>query len=247
MDISLSLIFSVITAVVSGVFAAIVLRRWLEKRRAHLLAWGIGLLLYFVASAAQVALKFTWSQPLFALWYWCGALAVAPWLGQGTIYLLVRRGSIARNIQMALLLVCLMTLPWALFLTPMDGGAWRPNVDLTQIINEVMQRGGVRGFVPVMNLWGTLALVGGALYSALLFRRKQIKPERVIGNLFIAAGGLLPALGGALIRLDYPDLKYLGDMMGAILIFVGFLLATSPADEAAPAAKEAANPYNSAM
>ena len=48
---------------------------------------------------------------------------VAPWLGQGTVYLLVRRGNIARNIEMALLLVSIMTLPWTLFLTQMDAAA----------------------------------------------------------------------------------------------------------------------------
>jgi hypothetical protein len=239
MQVSLSLFFSVVTVAVSGIFAVLVLRRWAGKHRPHLLAWGIGLTLYFVASLAQVILRFTWSQPVFALWYWCGALAVAPWLGQGTIYLLVRRGSIARNVQMALLLVCVMTLPWALFLTPMDGGGWRPDVDLTAIINDVMQAGGVRKFVPVMNVWGTVALVGGAIYSAALFRRKQIMRNRVVGNLFIAAGGLLPAFGGALIRLDVPELKYFGDMMGAILIFVGFMIATNiPEETNAPRQRE---------
>lgn len=226
------LLFSVITAVVSGIFAVMVLRRWWGKRRPHLLAWGIGLSLYFIAAFMQVILIFVWSQPVFALWYWSGALAVAPWLGQGTIYLLVRRGSIARNVQMALLLVCIMTLPWALFLTPMDGSAWRPNTDLVTLVDDIMQEGGVRKFVPVMNIWGTIALVGGALYSAVLFRRKQIMPNRAVGNILIATGGLFPALAGALIRLNVPELKYPAEMIGAILIFVGFVMATNVADEA---------------
>src|SRR5690606_25662076 len=102
--LSLAFIFSVITAAVSGVFAALVLRRWVEKRRPHELAWGIGLLLYFLGAASQAVLAVTWSPLFFALWYWAGAIAVAAWLGQGTVYLLVRRGSIARNVQMALVL-----------------------------------------------------------------------------------------------------------------------------------------------
>lgn len=235
--ITLPLLFSVVTTVISAVFAAFVLRRWLNARRAghhrpHLLAWGIGLVLYCIGGLGQVVLSFTWSGFFFALWYWSGAIAVAPWLGQGTIYLLVRRGNIARNIQMALILVCVMTLPWALFFTPLDGSAWQPGIDMVSIVNEVMQRGGVRGFVPVMNIWGTIALVGGALYSAHLFRRKQIMANRVIGNWLIAAGGLLPALGGALIRLDLTILKYPAEMFGVILIFAGFLIATNIPDDA---------------
>jgi hypothetical protein len=82
-----------------------------------------------------------------------------------------------------------------------------------------------------MNVWGTLALVGGAIYSAILFRRKQILRSRMIGNWLIAAGGLFPALAGALIRLGDPSFKYFGEMAGAILIFAGYLMATSAATE----------------
>ena len=151
-SLTVSLVFSLITAVVSAVFAVMVLRRWHEKHRPHLLAWGIGLLLYFLGAVGQAVLAVTWSPLFYSLWYWAGAIAVAPWLGQGTIYLLVRRGNIARNIHMALILVSLMTLPWALFLTPLDSSAWYPGVNLVSITNEVMQKGGVRGFVPVMNI-----------------------------------------------------------------------------------------------
>jgi len=236
MIITLPLILSVITATISAIFTGVVFLRWLAARREgklrpHLLAWSIGLALYFLGSFSQVILSFTWSPLFFALWEWAGALMVAPWLGQGTVYLLVRRGSIARNIQMALILIGVMTLPWALFLTPLNGDAWRPGIDMLVIINDVMQKGGVRGFVPIMNIWGTVALVGGAIYSAWLFRRKGIMANRVYGNWLIAAGGLLPALGGALIRLNLTELKYAGEMFGVILIFIGFLLATNHLEE----------------
>ena len=237
---------SLVSALVTGFFAAYVLRRWWVKRRPHLLAWGIGLLMYFAGTFSQVILALTWSPLVFGLWYWTGALMVAPWLGQGTIYLLWRRGNIARNFQMALLLVAVMTLPWTLLLTPFNGDAWYPGADMTEIyrdevVDGVVVREGimsgsasgtVRIFSPVMNIWGTIALVGGAIYSARLFRQKQIMRNRVIGNWLIALGGLLPALGGTLIRLGDPSFKYIGEMGGAILIFAGFLLATNVPDDA---------------
>ncbi|MCC6614723.1 MAG: hypothetical protein IT320_14685 [Anaerolineae bacterium] len=240
--ITLPLVLSAITALVSAVFAAIVFRRWLDKRRPHLLAWSIGLALYFLGSLSQVVLFYAWSPFFFGLWYWTGALMVAAWLGQGTVFLLWRRGNIARNIQMALILVGLMTLPWTLFLTAFNESAWQPGSDMTQIYRDEVDangnviregimsgssRGTVRFFSPIMNVWGTLALVGGAIYSAYLFRRKQIMRNRVIGNWLIAVGGLLPALGGALIRLGVPELKYLGEMLGVILIFAGFWMTTN--------------------
>jgi hypothetical protein len=178
---------------------------------------------------------------------------VAPWLGQGTIYLLVRRGSIARNVMMVLILVGIMTLPWTLFLTPFNASAWHSGADMTQIYRDELNpdgtvlragilsgssKGTVRFFSPVMNVWGTVALVGGAIYSAYIFRRKNIMRNRVIGNWLIAFGGLLPALGGALIRLGDPSFKYGGEMLGAILIFWGFWLTTHvPDEEPVPAAQ----------
>ena len=42
--------------------------------------------------------------------------------------------------------------------------------------------------------YGTVALVGGALYSAYIFLRKRVMPQRVLGNVFIAIGGLSPAV-----------------------------------------------------
>lgn len=242
--VSLPFVLSVISAIITGTFAALVLRRWWthpkRPRPMYLMAWGVGLVLYFIGTLSQVILTISWSPLFFALWYWSGALMVPAWLGQGTAYLLIRRGNIARNIQMALVLVMCMTLPWTLFFTPFNPSAWHPGADITEIYRDhtdengtlipgIMQgssRGTVRFFSPIMNVWGTVLLVGGALYSARAFRRKQIRRNRVIGNWLIAAGGLLPALGGVLIRLGDPSYKYLGEMLGAIIIFMGFWIVT---------------------
>jgi hypothetical protein len=244
--LTLPFILSIISTIITGSFAFLVLRQWWIKRRPHHLAWGIGLLLYFIGTLSQVILSWTWSPLFFGLWYWCGALMVPAWLGQGTVYLLWRRGNIARNIQMALILVGVMTLPWTLFLTPFNANAWHSGADMTEIYRDEVapdgtviregimagsSRGTVRFFSPIMNVWGTVALVGGAIYSAWIFRRKNIMRNRVVGNWLIALGGLLPALGGALIRLGYPEFKYLGEMLGAILIFAGFWLATHTPDD----------------
>ena len=47
----------------------------------------------------------------------------------------------------------------------------------------------------------------------------------------IAAGGLIPALAGTLIRLNLGILHYPAEMFGIILIFVGFLVATNAPEE----------------
>ena len=224
---------SILMMICSGVFATLVLRSWLAKRRPHLLAWGGGLLLYFIASLSQVVLTFMWSGLAYRLWYWAGALMVAPWLGQGTIFLLVRRGSIARNSMMALSLVSLMTFIW-MFITPLTPSLpWAVGQDIVVLTDEIMPpfSGSVRAFVPITNGMGTLMLVGGALWSARLFASKQIMPNRVIGNALIALGGLLPASGGYFIRLGQPNYKFTLDLLGVILIFIGYLVATHLPEE----------------
>jgi len=224
---------SVLMMICSGVFATLVLRSWLAKRRPHLLAWGGGLLLYFIASLSQVVLTFMWSGLAYRLWYWAGALMVAPWLGQGTIFLLVRRGSIARNSMMALSLVSLMTFIW-MFITPLTPSLpWTIGQDIVVLTDEIMPpfSGSVRAFVPITNGIGTLMLVGGALWSARLFASKQIMHNRVIGNALIALGGVLPASGGYFIRLGQPNYKFTLDLLGVILIFIGYLVATHLPEE----------------
>lgn len=224
---------SILMMICSGVFATLVLRSWLAKRRPHLLAWGGGLLLYFIASLSQVVLTFMWSGLAYRLWYWAGALMVAPWLGQGTIFLLVRRGSIARNSMMALSLVSLMTFIW-MFITPLTPSLpWTIGQDIVVLTDEIMPpfSGSVRAFVPITNGMGTLMLVGGALWSARLFASKQIMQNRVIGNALIALGGVLPASGGYFIRLGQPNYKFTLDLLGVILIFIGYLVATHLPEE----------------
>ena len=74
-----------------------------------------------------------------------------------------------------------------------------------------------------------LTLVGGAIYSAYLFWRKKILINRMFGNILIAIGALSPAMGGSLLRAGLTDMLYMSELVGAILMFVGFLMATSGA------------------
>lgn len=179
-NITIGLIVSIVGTLVTGVFTMLVFRRWLAKRREgrsapHLLAWSIGLLLYFLGVLSQVVLYFTWSPFFFSVWYWSGALMVAAWLGQGTVYLLARKGNLARNLMMVLILVSLMTLPMT-FMTQYRAENWEAGKDMTALYRDVTDsdgnvvrdgifpassRGTVRFFSPIMNVWGRLRWSAG--------------------------------------------------------------------------------------
>lgn len=64
----------------------------------------------------------------------------------------------------------------------------------------------MRMLTPFFNIYGTVTLTGGALYWAWLFWRKRVLPNRMIGNILIAAGAMAPAFGGALNRFGLPGL-----------------------------------------
>jgi len=98
----------------------------------------------------------------------------------------------------------------------------------------------VRLTTPFFNIYGLLTLVGGAIYSAFLFWRKRIMPNRVIGNVLIAAGALAIGSASTLTRLGYGQLLYLGELLSAIMMFAGFRFAARPQPDEAPQAATAA-------
>src|SRR4030042_4124829 len=86
----------------------------------------------------------------------------------------------------------------------------------------------VRLTTPFFNIYGLLTLVGGAIYSAYLFWRKRVLPNRAMGNILIAAGALLIGTASTLTRLRYGQVLYLGELLSAVLMFVGFRVAARP-------------------
>jgi hypothetical protein len=91
----------------------------------------------------------------------------------------------------------------------------------------------VRLTTPFFNIYGLLTLVGGAIYSAHLFWRKRVMPNRVVANVLIAIGALAVGFASTLTRLGYGEYLYLGELISAILMFLGFRLAAKPQPEEA--------------
>ena len=79
-------------------------------------------------------------------------------------------------------------------------------------------------------LWGVgiVTLVGGAAWSAWIFWRKRILLHRTIGNILIAVGAILPAFGGAFSRVGLSGALYVSELLGVVLIFIGYIRAITP-------------------
>ncbi|MBI3942008.1 MAG: hypothetical protein HY326_03270 [Chloroflexi bacterium] len=218
-------ILPLISTIVTLVFATMVLYRFSLRRAPYLLMWGIGLVLFGLGTFAEFYSAFGWSDIMFRIWYLCGAVLTAAWLGQGTIYLLARR-SWAHMGAVLLLIFSLLGI-YLTFVMPLNPANFDPGMPLSAQYRTLMGNAPIRSLTPIFNIYGTLGLVGGAVYSAWLFWRKRVLPARMLGNVFIALGGLSPALGGTLSRLGSSGFLYGSELIGVILIFCGYLLAVS--------------------
>ncbi len=62
-------------------------------------------------------------------------------------------------------------------------------------------------------------------------------PNRVIANVLIAAGALAIGFASTLTRLGYGEYLYLGELISAILMFIGFRVAAKPQPDEIPASR----------
>ncbi|MBX6772265.1 MAG: hypothetical protein IRY83_11110 [Chloroflexi bacterium] len=223
-------VLSFTATAISLAFAVMVLQQYARRRRPYQAVWGGALLLFGAGTGCQLAAELVgWTALLYRIWYLTGAMLGAAYLGQGTVYLLAPRH--AADLSCAVLvaaslvgLVLIAALP----------------VDLARAIAGGAVTG--NGFSPFLlilliplNTYGTLALVGGALWSAYRGRGSRTMRRRTVGTFLIAVGGLTVALGGTANRLGWPGLLYLSELIGIALIFLGYLQTTVP-----PAAQPAA-------
>ena len=230
----------ILTTIITFVFTVAVFNRFKVRHGAHLLLWSIGLALYGIGALTEVVMLFTFNSIALKLWYLCGAMLTAAWLGQGTINLLVRRRGIAPTLNVVLIVLSLLAVVMV-FLAPITPAAasFNPAQPLTSQYKDILTRPALVVVLTVLlNIYGTFTLVGGAIYSAFIFWRKHVLFNRMLGNILIAAGALLPAIGGSFITVGLPDFLYLTEFLGAILMYIGFLQATVPVQvkSASPAA-----------
>jgi hypothetical protein len=224
------------SSVLSFIFAAAVFTRYASRpSHKHLLVWGIGLVFYGIGGACEAFTgAFGFNPVVLKIWYLFGAILVAAWLGQGTVFLLAREKWV--RITTIILATASVLATIAVIIAGVD-----PNYQAgAELTGKAFTTTWVRTLTPFFNIYGTVTLTGGALYSAWLFWRKRVLPNRMIGNILIAAGAMAPAFGGVLNRFDLPGL-YIGEFIGVFLMYIGFLQASATVTRTATAPAPAAD------
>jgi hypothetical protein len=229
---SINLILPFISTAIMLVFTVLVLQKYVTRRKPHFLFWGLGLAMFGSGSFAEAYLALNWNRWVFFVWYLFGAALNAGWIGHGTVYLLFRKKWV--HVLTGLLVVGSLVAGWMMLRTMplLNESAFTTGKAISeqyrQIMPAVADGGGVRLTTPFFNIYGLVTLVGGALWSSFLFWRKRVMPNRVLGNVLIAAGALSIGFASSLTRFGIGSYLYLGELIAAILMFTGFYYAGKP-------------------
>lgn len=216
-------------------FALSTLERWLTRRRRHEAVWTVSLLMFSLASLALwIGAAVGWHAWSFKLFYLFGAILNVPFLALGTVYLLAGTRTGDR---------------WTAAVTVL--GAFAAGLvvaaPLTAVLDpDVLPRGsevfgaGPRIAAAVSSGVAAMVIIGGAVWSAWRLLRQAPRPTTgeapglspgrlALANLVIAAGTLILSAGGVLNSvLDAMDGFAVSLVVGITVIFVGFLLTTTP-------------------
>jgi len=225
-----NIVFPLLSAGLMIVFAIFVLNRYISSNKMHFFFWGIGLLMFSIGSLSEIYLSIQWNRLAFFFWYFFGAVLNAAWIGQGTIYLLLTKKWIKPTVTLLLvgslsaLIIMIQTM------SMLDISQFTSNIAISDQYRDIIpapnEGGTIRLLTPFFNVYGATALVGGAVWSAYLFWRKRVLPNRVIGNILIALGAIIISIASILTRMGLSEWWYLGELLAATLLFAGFILAS---------------------
>jgi len=217
-------IYPAIVAAVGFVFAAILLRQYLDRRKPYQLVWTIALTIAGLAGLAFVLfLAADRSVLFFRLYYLFGAVLMAAYMGLGSVYLLAprRAANITGIVVGALSLVGLVLMLTVPIHAPALQGS---NVEAgSKAVTEPV----LVAVLVLLNAFGATAVIGGAIYSAYRLFRNHGPVQLLAANILIATGTILASLAGTVDRTTGVESTFWSLLAaGFVVLFAGFLLTT---------------------
>lgn len=220
------LIVPLAATVISAAFAWTLWSRYQRRPRPFLAVWTAALAIYALAALTEViGAAAEWDPVLFRAYYWLGGIALVGVLGLGTIFLLAPRfGRPAVAALAALTVAGLIGVVGASLQTGLLHTHQVPSLNTIAPQRSLFNVLAI-AMAAATNTIGTVVLVGGALWSAYAMWRRGMPPSRLWANVLIAAGALIVATASSLTRLGIYELFYVGQAVGVLVMFVGFLTA----------------------
>ena len=207
----------ILTTTFSIYFLNHIFQHYIQKKSAiYLLWWSIGVLTFGLGTLSEsINTLFGWSEINFRFWYIVGALLGGFPLAQGTVYLLLKKKT--ANILSLIFVSLIVLVSIFVILSLVDSSL----VTDGRLSGKVLEWQWTRYFSPFINLYSFIFLFGGAIYSAIQYR-KQRADKRFLGNIFIAVGSLLPGIGGSFTRFGYVEVLYVTELLGLVSIYYGY-------------------------
>ena len=224
MDLSAVHYVPIVTTILAAFFSAEIYRRYRQHpERLHLWWWAFGIFVYGVGTFTEAATTLAgWNEPTFRAWYISGALLGGAPLAQGTVYLLLARRT--AHVLTAILVTFVLIASVAVMLSPID----HTQVEAHRLTGRVFAWQWVRGFSPFVNMYAVVFLIGGAILSALRYSGNPATRHRVIANVLIAIGAILPGIGGTATRMGYTEVLYVTELAGIMLTWIGYRMSVGP-------------------
>ena len=206
---SLKSLLPLAASALSLVYAFMVFNQFRTRKKMHQLVWTVSFLLFTFAAFAEFYSEVAGWNPTLYRFYYVSAASLVAFMGAGTVYLLANR-ALAHGF-LAIIVAVTLTMLWK----ALGAQLLTENFVAGVTVAGKAMPSSVRIFSPILTIPGTLALVGGALMS--WWR------TRTVYNLFIAAGAFIIAGSGSMARLGQAQFLYLGEMVGIVVLFYGFM------------------------
>jgi len=219
------------TTVVSAVFCGVLIRAALTRRSGpHLAWWAFGIACYGLGTAIEGWITLAGNTvALTKAWYVAGALLGGYPLAQGTAYLLLKRRT--ANVLTAVTVAWVAVAAALVVASPVNAAA----LEAHRPSGDVLSWTWVRALTPLLNGYAAVLLIGGAIVSARRYARIASQRARAVGNSLIAAGAILPGIGGGFAKAGHVEVLYVGEFLGLLLIWAGYHAIASRRTRAAPA------------
>lgn len=190
-----------------------------KKNATYLSWWFIGILTYAIGTYTEgFHALFGWNYFNYKAWYISGALLGGFPLAQGTAYLILKR---KQAYTLSIIFVTLIVIAAiCVAFSPVNDNA----EELNRLTGKVLTWTWVRGFSPFINTYAMLLLVGGAIYSAYQYKKMKKENKKVLGNIYIAVGALLPGIGGTFTRFGYEEVLFVTELIGILFVYKGYIM-----------------------
>lgn len=204
-------IIPLFTSIISFVFAALLLRQLIQRRKIHQLMWTIALLFYGISTLMELLMNpeiLSFNVSIFIVFY-ITASSLVGFLGSGQLYLILKNK--ISHIFLLFVIIFTVALFFTLMFTPFPTPP--PPSELGEDIRALSSSYdiSVRVYAIVLASVGGTVLLVGSIYSFV----RDIKRYYA---LFFTLGAIFPLLRNV-------PFGYLGnELAGVICLFIGYVL-----------------------